>query len=182
MPLSGSFTITGTSSAANAGANSVAGAGAAATQAIGGAVGTAASVFYISRLPQAQTPKVSHVPAAPSNVANNDGAAPLSQNSKHLSAPKSERPKVSYLRRPAHPAQAPPASNPEWGPPPDVSNTAGPHDASPVPNKVLSDPAFKVEDTSEGWENAMDVVMAVAPVWSGGSSGSARRKGGRDRR
>jgi len=58
-----------------------------------------------------------------------------------------------------------PVRNSEWGPGPDLSNTAGAHDKQPPPShQLLNEAAGQVDDSSETFENSFDFVMMVSPL------------------
>ncbi len=57
-----------------------------------------------------------------------------------------------------------PAGNPDWGPAPDVSDTAGPFGQAPVENKLLSEAAAQIPDTSESLELEFAVITAIPDV------------------
>jgi RHS repeat-associated protein len=56
-----------------------------------------------------------------------------------------------------------PSHDSEWGPTPDVSHTPGAYEAPSVPNKILSNKEFKVEDTSETWKHLFEAATIFVP-------------------
>jgi hypothetical protein len=57
------------------------------------------------------------------------------------------------------------AGNSEWGPTPDLSNTAGAHDPAPsVPHRVLNEAAPQVDDSHEMWKNLLDGALILSPL------------------
>jgi RHS repeat-associated protein len=71
-----------------------------------------------------------------------------------------------------------PSVSDEWGPAPDLSNTAGPYAPAPlVANQILSDPGFNVTDTSETWETGLQVATMFSPGTGLGASVLGRAMG-----
>jgi RHS repeat-associated protein len=82
-------------------------------------------------------------------------AAPASQAPTTASATRSTQHAVGQNQGGVGPSTAD-----EWGPAPDLSNTAGPYaPAPPVANQILSNPEFRVTDTSGTWQTALEVAM-----------------------